>query len=404
MAPQVVDQACGSAAEEVKEIDDDHVWSHRSAYWANVPAPRPQVRSKKSPQNGPLILTGHGVRLRVDHGALLVRNGFTHYPQRREEWRFFPGDWRTPSRIVVLDGDGGLSFDVLAWLSAQQIPLVRIDWRGAIVVVAGGTGYAIDRSLAEAQLRARENGAWLRLCRRLIAEKIDNSIETLRLVFGESPAVERALQKLSRDAEAMQINPPSTVAGLLGIEGRAAAAYFAAWHSYPLRWKGTTRHPIPDDWRRIGWRSSRASRRNHPNRNAEHPVNAMLNYAYAVLESEVRVQIVAAGLDPTIGYLHGSYGNKQTLVFDLMEPLRPVIDRAILAVVQNHIFSPGDFTITNSGVCRLNPQLALAVVRGVAVLPERSALVQSVASELMTEFASSERADSRNLLHSTTWK
>src|SRR6185437_208927 len=45
----------------------------------------------------PLILTGHGIRLRIDHGALLVQDGFTHYPQHRNEFRFFPGDWRTPS-------------------------------------------------------------------------------------------------------------------------------------------------------------------------------------------------------------------------------------------------------------------------------------------------------------------
>jgi CRISPR/Cas system-associated endonuclease Cas1 len=32
----------------------------------------------------------------------------------------------------------------------------------------------------------------------------------------------------------------------------------------------------------------------------------MLNYAYAVLESQVRIAAVAQGLDPAIGYLHSS--------------------------------------------------------------------------------------------------
>ena len=40
------------------------------------------------------------------------------------------------------------------------------------------------------------------------------------------------------------------------------------------------------------------------NRHATHPVNAMLNYAYAVLESQLRIATVSEGLDPTIGYLH----------------------------------------------------------------------------------------------------
>jgi CRISPR-associated protein Cas1 len=42
------------------------------------------------------------------------------------------------------------------------------------------------------------------------------------------------------------------------------------------------------------------------NRHASHPVNAMLNYAYEVLKSQVRIAAVSQGLDPTIGYLHAS--------------------------------------------------------------------------------------------------
>jgi CRISPR-associated protein Cas1 len=40
------------------------------------------------------------------------------------------------------------------------------------------------------------------------------------------------------------------------------------------------------------------------NRHATHPVNAMLNYAYAVLESQVRISAASQRLDPTIGYLY----------------------------------------------------------------------------------------------------
>jgi CRISPR-associated protein Cas1 len=46
-----------------------------------------------------------------------------------------------------------------------------------------------------------------------------------------------------------------------------------------------------------------------------------------VLESQVRMQVVATGLDPTIGILHGNARGQHGLVFDLMEPLRPMVDR-----------------------------------------------------------------------------
>lgn len=38
--------------------------------------------------------------------------------------------------------------------------------------------------------------------------------------------------------------------------------------------------------------------------NASDEINALLNYGYAILESEIRRDINAVGLDPTIGFLH----------------------------------------------------------------------------------------------------
>ena len=35
-----------------------------------------------------------------------------------------------------------------------------------------------------------------------------------------------------------------------------------------------------------------------------HPVNALLDYRHAVLESQVRIAIAEVGLDPTLGYPH----------------------------------------------------------------------------------------------------
>ncbi|HEV2550420.1 MAG TPA: CRISPR-associated endonuclease Cas1 [Stellaceae bacterium] len=342
---------------------DDEAWSDRCEYWAEQPTAAKLKQSRKKRDNRPLlVLSGHGARLCVDNGALIVQNGFTHYPQKREEWRFFSGEWRTPSRIIVLDGSGGITFHALRWLAERDIPLVQIDWRGNVVHVVGGGGYAIDRKLAEAQLAARTNGTGLKLSLQLIAEKINNSMATLLSAFTPSPAIERALQKLKREADVLTSKPPASIGGLLGIEGRAGFAYFSAWRSFPLQWKGTDRRPIPDDWRRIGQRGSFASGRDRPNQHATHPVNAMLNYTYAVLESQVRARVIGAGLDPTVGLFHGAYRQKPALVYDLMEPLRPLVDRNLLEFVQQTAFLPADFILTSGGLCRLSPQLARNVV------------------------------------------
>src|ERR1051325_11426924 len=120
--------------------EDDAEWAERSAYWEQQTAWAPRHPHQKRKHRNPLVLGGHGVRLRIDRGSLLVQNGFTHYPQRREEWRFFPGHPDLPSRIVVVDADGRITFDVLAWLSTQGIPLVQVNWRGEALIVAGGVG------------------------------------------------------------------------------------------------------------------------------------------------------------------------------------------------------------------------------------------------------------------------
>jgi len=43
-------------------------------------------------------------------------------------------------------------------------------------------------------------------------------------------------------------------------------------------------------------------------------------------------------------------------VFDLLEPLRPIVDRAVLKFVRSHTFHPADFTIRKDGVCALKPE------------------------------------------------
>lgn len=116
---------------------------------------------------------------------------------------------------------------------------------------------------------------------------------------------------------------------------------------------------------------------------ARHPVNAMLNYGYGILANQVRSQVITAGLDPSIGILHGNSENPNPLVYDLMEPLRPGVDRAVVDFVLRHTFAPADFTITKWGGCRLNPQLARALIKqtlGVERWEYTSSLIRLIAS------------------------
>ena len=303
----------------------DRSWANRCQYWlSDAAVPAKPLRHRRH-SHEPLILTGHGMSLRVDHGTLVARNGFTHYPQAQKEYRFFRGDRCLPSRIIVLDGSGSLSFDVLSWLSEQALPLVRINWRGE-VITALGTGHAADPMRVRRQLHVQQSGQARQIAISLIQTKFRNCIETLRSSLPSSSRRDQAISRLRASIDELAERPPKTVGALLGLEGRTAFPYFAAWQSLPLRWKGTARHPIPRDWCSIGQRGTYA-RKKVGNRNASHPINAILNYAYAILESQVRIQILAAGYDPTIGILHSGRGGRSDFVLDLMEPLRPIVDQ-----------------------------------------------------------------------------
>lgn len=58
-----------------------------------------------------------------------------------------------------------------------------------------------------------------------------------------------------------------------------------------------------------------------------HPPNNFLNYGYAILRSAVARSLAAAGLHPSLGLQHHNRGNPFCLADDLMEPLRPLVDR-----------------------------------------------------------------------------
>ena len=90
----------------------------------------------------------------------------------------------------------------------------------------------------------------------------------------------------------------------------------------------------------------------------------MLNYAYAILESQVRIQSVAEGYDPTIGIMHESREGSSAFVFDMMEPERPKVDRSILEFVKSHKFNAANFVIRSDGVCPLNPEMARQLLAG----------------------------------------
>jgi CRISPR-associated protein Cas1 len=337
-------------------------WAERGEHWIEVQAsfkPKRRVRHRNSL---PLILCGHGVSLRVENGALVIRDGFTHYPQEQARYRFFAGGLDIPPRILLLDGSGTLSFDVLSWLADQDVALARVKWTGEVAAVASGTGYASDADKVRWQRETRlDEPVRLAFAIDLVRRKLVNSILTLEESFAQSISG-AAIGRVKLCIERLASCDLADMAALRAIEAEAASAYFAAWRGMALQWKDTARRPVPENWQEFSSRSSLANGHKLKNCNASHPMNAMLNYAYTVKQAHLHIQAVADGFDPTIGIMHHGRRGLAAYVFDLIEPERPKVDAAILGFVQSRKFAAADFIIRSDGVCRLSPQLARAVV------------------------------------------
>jgi CRISP-associated protein Cas1 len=257
---------------------------------------------------------------------------------------------------------------VLSWLCEQRVSLIQINWKGEVSSFTSATGYAANPFRLKWQIETRENPKKrMEFCVSLITKKIEASILTLEKAVLRTDAWEKAMQQAYCSLTRLDERPPSNVTELRALEANAAAAYFRAWRGIPIKWRGISRRPIPESWKIIEQRTSPFQLAG--NRNAAHPVNAILNYAYAVLQGQIQIDAVADGCDPTIGIMHEGRDGAAAFVFDLMEPERPVIDRKVLEFVKGSVFDPADFIIRSDGVCRLNPEMARCIVGLVAQRP-----------------------------------
>ncbi len=80
----------------------------------------------------------------------------------------------------------------------------------------------------------------------------------------------------------------------------------------------------------------------------------MLNYLYTILAAETRLALAAIGLDPGLGFLHVDAGARDSLAYDLMEPVRPQVDALCIRLRLSHgALNREWFFEERDGNCRL---------------------------------------------------
>jgi CRISP-associated protein Cas1 len=258
---------------------------------------------------------------------------------------------------VVLQGGVYLTGPALHELMARNIPVTWLSHGGWFLGHTVGLGHK-NVELRTAQYRASFDAAHcLRLARDVVVAKIRNQRTLLRRNWKGDDMPEALLAGFRHDIDAAE--RARDLPQLLGLEGQAAARYFAHFSRMlsapapPPEPEATTESARPDaaadaikTW---AFDFERRTRRPPTDR-----VNAMLSYAYSLLSRSVAVTLTAVGFDCHRGFYHQSRYGRPALALDVMEPFRPLLaDSTVLMAINNGEVGADDF-VTVAGAVNLN--------------------------------------------------
>lgn len=322
-----------------------------------------------APSRGVVTLFGYGIVVRVDRGHLILDDGIG---SARRHGRFARVGHKL-RRLVVIGSDGMVSLAALRWLADQDAAFVMLDRDGSVLATTGPVSPS-DARLRRAQSLASQSGSALRIASKLIE---------MKLLGQEQVARHKLLDSKTADTISSyraQLPDAKTTERIRLIESRAAGAYWAMWRHLPINFPRKDEPRVPEHWRTFG---TRVSPLTGSPRLAVNPPNAILNYLYALLESESRLAAATLGLDPGIGVLHVDTPARDSLACDLMEAIRPQIDGFLIDWVTRETLKREWFFEQRDGNCRLMSSLAgrlseTAPTWGRAVAPIAEWVAQSL--------------------------
>jgi CRISPR-associated endonuclease Cas1 len=297
-------------------------------------------------RGGIVVLSGYGVRVRVARRHLIVEDGFG---LERRTARFSKAPARL-RRLVILGHTGFVTLEALRWLADSRAALIVVDADGA-VIAATAPQRINDPRLRRLQALAIGTATGAAITRELLTRKVEGQrqvLSTLGVLSATTAGVFADL--LGRLAMATSIDE------CLRAEAAAAVLYFRSWKGVLApRFARHELAAIPEHWRAFKDRSSDIT---GTPRAATDPINALLNYLYALLEAETRVALLAFGLDPGLGFAHVDVGNRDSLALDVMEAARPEADAWLIEFLDARPFRLRDFVEERDGRCRITPDLA----------------------------------------------
>jgi CRISPR-associated protein Cas1 len=238
--------------------------------------------------------------------------------------------------LVVVYGNPLAETAVWRALADAGVPTVMLPVRGTGGAAVLGNGLATQLPLRRMQHRLAERpGAALALTRWPVRAKLagyDLPLAALRERHGADP--QRCTAFIERRDRALAALEDAAGADIVrGIEGQVANAWF-----------GLLAATLVPAWGFTG-------RNRRPPRD---PVNALLSLGYTLAGAEVYRGVCAAGLDPSLGFLHQPFPGREAMALDLLEVFRGGVDELVLRWIDPAGADQADFYYRDGQGCRLS--------------------------------------------------
>ena len=241
------------------------------------------------------FLKGYGHSISVKDSKIILKDCHDPFsPPKIEKWfvKHMPYD------RIILQGKGYVSTEGLSILSENNKTVILLDTQGNPLSMCHGlrdsfiaTKYRIAQYDA---FRDKSNIDYL--TQQITKAKIQSQIEFLK--FTNTPDVKEGVVKLSQS-------------GL--SEAVSSRIYFDNYSKLiDERFGFVKRNSIKIE-----------------KKNATDVINALLNYGYSVLAGQISTYVNGVGLDAYYGFMHKNHTSFQSLVYDLMEPFRWLVDYAV---------------------------------------------------------------------------
>ena len=248
----------------------------------------------------------------------------------------------------------------MRWLSKHNINLTLLNWNGQLLA------NVMPEQPKSGKLRVKQYQKYLdstnrfEIALKIVQTKVEQSLNLLEELsrFYESVdfvSIRKSAEKedlfllnIMKNSEKQDIS--KSIKQLMTYEGRIAGICLESLTSIF--------NQVNPEFNFTG-RKNKANSRNY---NASDEINALLNYGYAILESEIRKAINGIGLDYSIGFLHEVNQSRTPLVYDIQELFRWLIDISVIQLLEEKKIKKSDFIITENYHTRLGEDVAKLLI------------------------------------------